>query len=235
MGFNFERLLDFLYPPLCLHCDAYLERGQKLFCSLCLEQLALLDPAERCPTCFIEKPPAKKCPRCSIRTSLIKRQAAACACFGPARTLASSLKKGHEERIPAIVSLLALQCTQLGWPPHDCVTMLPGSALLAKQMARQSERPFVPLLKARFDKDAFLSRGIFTTHYRMIEKNKKQVWDKRVLVIALELDDLRFRAAASLLQAACAREIYTLSFIDAFQSIDNVQDADDRHALVDTE
>lgn len=213
MGFNFNSLLDFIYPPLCLHCDSYLEKGQKLFCSLCLEQLTFLDSAERCPTCFTEKPPAKKCPRCSTRTCLIKRQAAACARFGPAYTLASSLKNGHEERAPAIVSLLALQWAQLDWPPHDCVTALPGNALLAEQMALHMERPFVPLLKARFDKDAFLTRGMFTTKCHLIEKNKKQIWDKRVLLIALELDDAAFRAAASLLQSACAREIYTLAFI----------------------
>lgn len=233
MDFSFEPFLNFLYPPLCLQCDAYLEKGQKLFCSLCLEQLTLLDPAERCPTCFMEKPPAKKCLRCSTRPSLIKRQAAACARFGPAHTLAASLKKGHEERAPPIASLLALQCAQLGWPPHDCVTALPGHALLAKQLARYSGKPYVSFLKRRFDYDAFLTQAIFTTKYRLIEKNKKQIWDKRVLVIALELDDLAFRAAASLLRSGCAREIYTLAFVDSFR--DDTQDPDDRHPLVDTQ
>jgi hypothetical protein len=147
--------------------------------------------------------------------------------LGPAYTLASLLKKGHEERALTIVSLLALQVAQLGWPPYDCVIALPGNAVLAKQMALYSERPFVPLLKMRFDKEAFLTRGILKTTCRLIEKNKKQIWDKRVLIIALELDDLAFRAAASLLQSACAREIYTLAFIDSFRGVDDVQDADD--------
>jgi len=223
MGFNFDKLLDILYPPLCLHCDAFLEKGKKLFCALCLEQLTPIDPQERCPTCFAEKAPAKKCTRCCSRHRVIKCQAASMPGFGPASTLSTSLKKGHEERLLAAASLLALQWTQLNWPLHDAVTALPLStfarfkrgydinALLAQEMARLTQRPFISYFRAKFDSAAFLTKGELTTRY--VLKEKRDIFDKRILIVALELDDLSFRAAGSLLQGAYAKEIYSLSFI----------------------
>lgn len=228
---NKYSLLDILYPPLCLHCDAYLEKGKKLFCSFCLEQLTLIDPQERCPTCFAEKAPLKKCARCCSRHRVIKHQAASLPFFGPASTLSACLKKGHEEKISAAASLLMLQWSELRWPLHDAVTSLPFSnfarfkrgydvdVLLAKEIARFTMRPYIPYFKVQFDFATFLSKASFTTRYVLKEKEKRCAFDQRILIIALELDDLCFRAAGSLLQSAYAKEIYSLAFIDTRQEI----------------
>ena len=243
MGFNLDSLLDILYPPLCLHCSAYLEKGKKLFCSLCIQQLTPIDPQERCSTCFAPKSFKKKCDRCCTRAGFIKRQAASFPCFGPASTLSTSLKKGHVERVGAVSSLLALQWTQLDFPLHDAVTALPIStftrlkrgcdvnALLAQEMARYTMRPFIAYLRAKFDSSAFLTKGHFTTSYVLKEKEKKSIFDQRILIVSLELDDPCFRAAGSLLQGGYAKEIYALAFIDAAY---DVQNSDDRDPLIDT-
>jgi competence protein ComFC len=191
-------IIDILYPPLCLHCENSLEEKRSLFCTLCLEQLSLIEPQDRCRSCFGDDLP---CQRCMHRPVFIKRQAAACSAFGPAQTLRSYLEKGHTPFLSAAASLMALQFTALDWPFPDLIVPLPAtlwsrctkgtpiSHLLAKQLSSFLQRPYAA-------------------------KKKQDVCDKRVLVVALDLEDDHFRSAAEGLLEGFASEVYGLAFAD---------------------
>jgi predicted amidophosphoribosyltransferase len=214
-------LLHLIYPPLCLHCEACLEKKKTLFCTECLGQLSLIEPQERCPICFAEK--SSKCLRCKARRVVIKRQAAACACFGPARTLLATLKKGNIEWLDSAVSLMALQYVTLDWPRPDLIIPLPFSRfetsrrelsfLLAKKLAVLLGCPWAALLSASFDRRAFLERGAFQQRYSLQKKRIKMENCLRILLVALELDDAHLRAAAEALQEGFPQEISALAFV----------------------
>ncbi|HEY2811818.1 MAG TPA: hypothetical protein VGJ00_10580 [Rhabdochlamydiaceae bacterium] len=221
-------LLDILYPPLCLHCDATLEKNRTLFCTSCLELLSLIETSERCPCCFAEDP--SPCARCIERPVVIKKQAAACAAFGPAYTLTTSLEMGQEQYIPAAASLMALQWTTLHWPPPDYVAALPcsfwarckkGGAVsyaLAKALSRALHIPLCAPLSAGFDWRGFRERAVFKPAF--VLRKKQEICDKRILLISLHLDDALLRAAGEALRAGFAKEVYALSFSDHMQIAD---------------
>jgi len=45
-------LLDFLYPPECLHCQMKLPGKRKVFCEQCAEDLSWVVDSERCAKCL---------------------------------------------------------------------------------------------------------------------------------------------------------------------------------------
>jgi competence protein ComFC len=214
-------ILNILFPPLCLHCEERLEKKRALFCTVCLEQLAPIDQEGRCRICFAEEDP---CQRCITRTVVIKRQAAACSNFGSARTLAAYLEKGNAEFLPAAASLMLLQFFHLQWPLPDLIIPLPGSlwerckkgksmnALLVQEMARLLQCPSEIVLRAAFDKRSFLEKAEIRTKPILIERKKKHLCDKRLLLLAVKLDDDLFRQAAEALLEGFASEIFALSF-----------------------
>lgn len=217
MASNFkciDFLLNIIYPPLCLHCDAPLEEKRTLFCSPCLELLTPIEPQGRCRICFEE---VESCKRCATRPIVIKRQAACCHGFGPANALASRLKTGNPQFVQAAASLMALQWAALEWPLPDLVVCLPsafwaksGDVWLAKEMARTLCQSYSSALKVAFDRRAFLEKGAFTTRFVL----KRDVIDKRILLIAVDLNDAILRQAGEALQAGFAREVYALAFVE---------------------
>jgi len=215
-------ILNILFPPLCLHCEERLEKDRTLFCTACLEQLIPIDPEGRCRICFAEDNP---CQRCMTRTVVIKRQAAACSDFGSARTLAAYLEKGNTQFLSAAASLMLLQFSHLEWPLPDLIIPLPGSlwerckkgksmnALLVQELTRLLNCPSEIVLRAVFDKRSFLEEAEIRTKPVLIERKKKHLCDKRILLIAVKLDDDLFRQAAEALQEGFAAEIYALTFV----------------------
>ncbi len=220
-GLFFKEFLNILYPPLCLHCENTLEENRSLFCSACLELLSPIEPDDRCPICFAEDMP---CKRCIKRPIVIKRSAIACSPLGPARTLASYLDKGNTRFAPAAAGLMALQFAALDWPLPDLIVPLPpslwtrckkGSAisvLLAKEIARLLDRPYASVLRASWDRDAFLETAKLRMRSFLPERKKKRLTDKRVLLVALELDDSALRQAAEVLFEGFVSESYALAF-----------------------
>ena len=177
--------LNILYPPLCLHCEEHLEKDRTLFCTVCLEQMAPIDPEGRCRICFAEEHP---CQRCMARTVAIKRQAAACSYFGSARTLAAYLKKGNTQFLSAAASLMLLQFSHLEWPLPDLIVPIPGSlwerckkgkninTLLAKEMARLLDCRCETVLRAVFDTRALLEKAEIRTRPVLIDRKKKHLY-----------------------------------------------------------
>ena len=215
-------ILDLLYPPLCLHCDAHLEKKAKLFCPTCLSQLVPIEIEGRCPICFGED---VVCKRCMSRSITVKRHAAALPRFGAPFTLCSYLERGNTSFLPAAASLMLLQFSHLDWPMPDLITSLPislwerckrgsnMSALLAMQLATLLHCPFDTVFRTRWDKRAFLEHAEIGTRSIVIPRKKIQICDQRILLIALECDDGCFRQAALSLQEAGAVEIYTLGLM----------------------
>jgi predicted amidophosphoribosyltransferase len=218
----FKEFLNVLYPPLCLHCDNTLEENRSLFCSSCLELLSPIEPDGRCPICFAEE---TLCARCIKRPIVIKRSAAACSPLGPARTLAAYLDKGNTRYAAAAAGLMALQFAALNWPLPDLIVPFPsslwtrckkGSAIsvvLAKEMARLLDRPYATALSALGDRRAFLETAQLRMCAYLPERKKKMLTDKRILLIALELNDSSLRQAAEALFEGFASESYALAFI----------------------
>lgn len=217
--------LDILFPSLCLHCEANLEAQRRLFCNACLEQLRPVDLHDRCPICFSEGLPCRTCASSKTHFRSIKRQAFVCDPFGPVHTLAAYLNNGNTRFIPAAGSLMALQCASLQWPLPDLIVPLPVSigtrckkgcditALLAKEIAYLLDRPSASLLRASFDRRAFLEKGEFQTRFHLIQRKKEKVMDQRILLIALVLDEDALEKAALTLLEGFASEICALGIV----------------------
>ena len=136
------RLLDLLYPPRCMLCHAFLEKGEKDLCSRCLNSLPVLAKKERgqslpglegCSSLFRYEG--------DVRASLLRYKFHGLSFYG-ARYAALLAKNLEEDE---------LSC--------DCITWVPLSrrrlrkrgydqaGLLAKALAKETGRPCAPLLK----------------------------------------------------------------------------------------
>lgn len=154
--------LDLIYPPLCLHCGNSIQ--ESLLCPNCLDELALIDPSDRCLFCFKENEMAKlsACLECRRHPPVLHRLAAACDELGPARTLLTHLRSGNRPSLAkGAGALMAAQFLQLKWPFPDLIVPVPldwvhrwergynQSLLLAEEVGAILQRPVVPLLKRR--------------------------------------------------------------------------------------
>lgn len=155
---------DFIYPPLCLYCQAFRESRHKQLCQACFNSLELLDPLERCRNCFVflEDPSLKICLKC--RASLPSYHNA-CAAFlyeGAAAALVKAMKYSNQPYLAdGIASLMALQFHQMQWPLPDIIVPVPislgrlfvrgynQSLLLGQNLGRILKVPVRNLLKRR--------------------------------------------------------------------------------------
>jgi predicted amidophosphoribosyltransferase len=219
-GFNFSH---FLYPPLCLHCQALLAKRLPLFCKECLEQLSLLEVKERCWTCL--GPFYKgRCERCIHRPLVIHKQLAACEAYGPAGSLLKGLEMGRKECVQPAASLMAYQWLEQKMPLPDFLLPLPVSFWqkqksgfdinweLASAVGRIFSVPVSPLLKRRFDTTQFLTQGEFRARIQPKLKSSDAICDKRLLLIAPLLNDRELRSAGEGLKAYFPTQIDALCF-----------------------
>lgn len=230
MGSNFNYLkksargfLDFLFPPLCLECRATLTQQNLLFCPTCLEQLTLVVTEGRCRTCFAELH-KQRCERCISRPVVVRRQLAACEAIGPARALLYAMQGGYTRSITAAASLMAYQWLEEKLPLPEAIVPLPtfwwerqktGVDLplqLARELSRTFSVPVFPVMKKKFDSDAFLTKGKFSSCFHTARKKAPSLCDRRVLLVAPQLDDALFRSAAQVLRPFFPVQIDGLAF-----------------------
>lgn len=117
-----DHLTNFLYPPVCLHCNALLGSQNKIFCPECFQELQLIDPKERCRYCFGYKNDneTKTCSLCAQTPPPWNRGAAAFDYEGAAATLITSMKYGNQAYLSkGAAALMASQFHALNWPFPD--------------------------------------------------------------------------------------------------------------------
>lgn len=128
-----KSLIDFVYPPICLHCNAALEADNRIFCHYCLLQLEMIDPAMRCPYCFssdFNREAQKCCGQCEGKSRIIQRIASVFDYEGPSCTLTTHLKYGGKSYLAnGGGAYLAAQFFNLNWPTPDFVIPMPMSRL----------------------------------------------------------------------------------------------------------
>lgn len=224
MAFNTKHLiepwLNLLYPPLCTHCHTRLLKRGVLFCSLCLEQISLIELKGRCRVCFGDLYKGR-CERCMKRPVIVQRQLAACEAMGPAKTLLSAIQSGRRECIPAAASLMAYQWLELKIPMPDFLIPLPFSfwqkqqvgfdahLMLAVELGKILSLPVQTVFKQKFDRTHFLTQGEFRSRVVLAGKIEP---DQRLLLVAPLLDDGLLRQAGQELRAIFPTQINALCF-----------------------
>ncbi len=224
-----QAFVHLLYPPLCLHCQTALKQRVPLFCSACLEQLSLTETNERCRTCFAELHKGR-CDRCIHRPVVIRRQLAACDAMGPAGTLLRTLCNGSKDCISAAASLMAYQWLEQKLLLPDFLIPLPTSfwnkqkagfdphLLLAIALGKIFSAPVLSVLQKKFDRFHFLTHGDFRHCVKAKVKDGGVLCDRRILLVAPEMDDAAFRSAGNELKAFFPSQIEALAFTANWES-----------------
>lgn len=128
-----KSFIDFVYPPVCLHCYESLEDYSRLFCRYCLQQLEMIDALARCPYCFsseFNQEMQTCCRSCEGKPRLIQRMASVFDYEGAPSTLIKHLKYGGKPYLAnGGGAYLAAQFFALNWPMPDFVIPMPMSRL----------------------------------------------------------------------------------------------------------
>ncbi len=148
-----QSILKFIFPPLCLHCEAETER---LFCKGCQGFFELIQPQGRCVCCFQESSTRGPCANCLKEKRWHIQCSAALDDCAPTRTFMQKVQQGHSPHlIKSAASFMVAQYTCLGWPSPDLLIPLTrllffrkndSSYLLAKEIGKYLEVPVSPSL-----------------------------------------------------------------------------------------
>jgi predicted amidophosphoribosyltransferase len=192
------------------------------FCPQCLEQITFIERQERCRICFAELHKGR-CERCIHRSVIVHRQIATCEPLGPAGTLATALKSGQRECIPAAASLMAYHWIKESLPLPDALVPLPLTfwqkqrlgfdvhALLAEEIGKIFSLPVYPVLKRRWDWER-LRQGEIGNCIQHAKKNKISLSDQRLLIISPTLDDADLREGGKTLRTFFPAQVEALTF-----------------------
>ncbi len=157
-------LLNFVYPPFCLHCEAPLENQTNIICPLCMSLMQIINPIGRCISCFAYGPSNvnKICSSCAREPPLWDKAAAALDYEGPAVTLITAMKYGNQPHLAkGAGAFMASQLVQLGWHFPDLIVPVPIPVTrwvqrgynqcdhLAKNLGGLIDRPVCKILKRR--------------------------------------------------------------------------------------
>ena len=151
---------NILYPPLCLHCQAFIKGKRLLLCTICQSLLHFLEPINRCSTCFLSIEGGSVCHHCSQKNQLGYRVAAVFDYQGPAATLVHQLKFANRPHLAKeLAAFMLIQLIRLDWPLPDLIVPAPlsithffkrgynQSKLLAKELSQLIEKPMRDILK----------------------------------------------------------------------------------------
>lgn len=152
-------IFNLIYPPLCLHCEATVESGKRLFCKGCAGFFELIDPATRCIYCFSETAGRSPCAECIRKKCWGLKIASALDYLGAVSTLVKQLKDGQLPYLAKTASAFMLaQLTRLGWPTPDILVPVPSrhwfqgvnhAHLIAAQLSCSLGIPSLSLVKRR--------------------------------------------------------------------------------------
>lgn len=223
--------LDFLFPPLCFHCEDVIEKRHALLCNSCANLLQMIDPSSRCLYCYNElDTSAQICAGCLKKTTLFHRMAAVFDYAGPAAALVKKLKYGNQPYLAqGAGAFLAAQFLRMDWPLPDAIVPVPLSSIhrfergynQSELMARSMAAILgVPCINALGRQNGGYSQAALPHHQRIQLKDnvffvKKGVdlHDRRVLLI----DDVMTTgatlsgSAAALLEQSPS-QLYGLAF-----------------------
>lgn len=159
----FSAFTNFVYPNQCLHCSV-LKTESAIFCSSCTAQLEMINPKERCPSCFSADFDSVSlvCYTCFVDPPLLKKQAATFDYLGPAASLVTHLKYSNQPYLAkGAGAYMAIQWMNLGWPLPDLIVPVPltlthfisrgynQSLLLAEAIGSILQCPVKKILKRR--------------------------------------------------------------------------------------
>ncbi len=199
----FGRVIDFIYPPLCRHCQITVKERSHLLCRACAEYLVLVDVFGRCPHCFIPVEGQIVCASCASKAAPYKKCAATCEHRGPALTLLRQFQQGSHQLKNAIGSLMAMQVLQLDWTLPDVIVPIPT--------------PRMQILRCGFDHNVSLAEQIGSILERPVRTNKalqRAKWcEKRILLVVDQLNQEQARKVASVLLDSFPLEINLISFL----------------------
>ena len=235
----FKRLkhsfLHLVFPPRCLHCEESTDHDQPLFCPACLSLLELIDPSERCFSCFGPRDPAqgRRCSDCLEGNSIFSGIGAAFDYIGPAASLIKKLKYGNQPYLAeGAGAFLVAQWGQLKWPVPDAIVPIPLSfthwidrgynqtVLLAEQMSKLLEVPVWDVLHRKsgdYSQAALsLSQRKSLDGKRFTLKKKFSLEDKTLLLV----DDVMtsgstLKRCAEVLVEGYPTRLYALAFCKA--------------------
>jgi len=203
----FNKCLDLIYPPTCLHCKEGL-CAHAIFCPDCLTQFTLLSDEGRCQKCFAEIDQMKgTCPPCRKKRHPYKRLASCFENHGPAQTLLSTFWKHKEWGFAKeLASYLVVQLDQLAYPPPDLITFVPelfssAPKILSREVSLLLSLPLVALLGRHIRPEpAFFF------------KNRCNIVGKSVLLISMETSTRQtITNAASTLQEGEPETIFGIT------------------------
>lgn len=161
----FAAFTDFVYPSSCLHCTAPMSYGEGHLCRVCVAQLELINPKERCPYCFSADydPKQRVCYPCFLEAPILKRCAATFDYHGPAATLVLKMKYANQPYLAkGAGAYLAVQLMGLDWPMPDVIVPVPltlahrisrgynQSLLLAESLGNILQCPVQQVLSRRW-------------------------------------------------------------------------------------
>ncbi len=222
-----KKLLEIIYPPLCLCCQQRTEQLLHLFCKTCLEHLTLLDPEHRCARCFACIESSGMCRICTTQHAPFKRHAAACEDFGPPRALLTHLQRGEHMLAKTIASLMVMQHNALDWPLPDWIISCPTHLFpvlypqgklthqTASEMGRIFDRPLCSALKKMINYSYFrnLDPKQEPTRFSSTAHQQADLADKTLLLISLAANREEIVQACEQLQGFFPKEICSISFL----------------------
>ncbi|MDN3506863.1 MAG: double zinc ribbon domain-containing protein [Simkaniaceae bacterium] len=194
-------LLDILYPPTCMACQALLEKNEP-FCNACSETFSLLPAEGHCVKCFAEISELKgTCKPCRKVASPFRKLGACFDSFGPGKSL---LNNPCEKEI---ASFLLIQLERLNFPPFDLLTTLPSYfsnpfAPIAKELASLVNIPYIATLEKKLT-----PRPLFSL------KKKCNIINKVVLLLHTEMIERdEIRSAGWALKEGLPEQLFGLTF-----------------------
>jgi ComF family protein len=223
-------ILDWIFPPLCIHCSSQTKSSKFPFCQTCFGTLEKICPQERCAWCFSEKEEGSPfCRNCRDYPLGLKGVAAVFEHFGTSSSLLKEWKICHRPDLAkGLAAWLALQFTELNWPIPELIVPIPQTLLrtmtlgfnppylLAQELGEIIDVPVHMLLKKKWGhppQARLLWEHRKQLSYRAFEwKCKQDISDKTILLV----DDVigtgaTLKAAALRLREGFPKAVYGLA------------------------
>jgi predicted amidophosphoribosyltransferase len=171
------KVLDLVYPPLCLHCKKKLNENLRLVCEECTPFFELLESEGRCPHCFVEQERKGACKECLEKERWYIRVVACIEKRGPVSSFATLLSSGGMPYLAkTAASFMAVQLERISWKP-DFLSPLPNPFWRLLWRGKSGERLVAEELSKLLGIPLVRGNRIADTHVLMIsvDLNRDQI------------------------------------------------------------